>query len=44
MFVDLCKIHFSLNYSSQVIDSDHVFTLIFTCHKFSFKEDTSKGP
>ena len=28
MFVDLCKIPFSLNYSSQVIDSDHVFTLI----------------
>ena len=40
LFVDLCQMHFSLNCSFQVIESDHFFTLVFSFYNFSFKEDT----
>ena len=40
VLVDLCQIHFSVSYSSQVIENDHFFTLVFSCYNFSFKEDT----
>ena len=40
VFVDLCQIHFSLNYSFQVIEIDQLFTLVVCCYNFSFKEET----